>query len=582
MAIFFPSAWLYGLPIDPTSLRSRGGSRKRSVFDHHASTPSVCPVSHVPQHPDAMPPHDDTSLMILNASISEVHQHVALLRRIRNSYVSPLCRMPYEIIVKIMAFVPDQNDDCQRVSLLLAKTGPICHRIWSILEGSPQFWGHVDLSYPNSLTFMARCQGRPTRLWVRYGSSEGWNTRIISSLFHWLNIPTSSVELLEELKFHGTQGDFDRLSWIHRDSLPRLHSLTVVSDRGQYGWVPEITETWTILNKFTAGLRSIKLKQVTIPWMTCLTSHLVNLDLDYSQIAEEVPISMSSFVELLALCTRLETLRLNCAGPETQEEDTAHDPGDDPVYPTRLRVFEISDDALNIAYIMNNIKLPDTTHIRVEPSIDWPEQLVNFTLPRGTRISNVEGLIKWNAGRESTISMGTTDFVYHTDVDDEEFMETFRFTFHFPFAELATFSTHALTTLELDFGLDFEPDREVWYTVLVSLPALLRLSCASTGLRSCHLAPKLFAELGKGSHDDVHCAKLRELDLSKFELHGVKLVHDILQVLRERNKAGVRIQRLSLRHKSFEALTIDSLRALRLCVAEVELPVAADEETPVF
>ena len=537
------------------------------------------PVSYAPPHPDTMPSQDDASLTILNASISETHQHIAVLRRIRNSYVSPLCRMPYEIIVKIIAFLPDQTEDDERFSLQVAETGPICHRIWSILKGSPQFWGHVDLSYPNSLTFIARCQGRPTRLWVRHGPPEGRNARIMTSLLHWLNIPTSSVESLEELRFFGTQGDFDRLSWIYDDPLPRLHSLTVVSDRIQYGWVPEITETWTILAQFPAGLRSIRLKQVTIPWTICLTSHLINLDLDYSQIAEEVPISMPYFVELLALCTRLETLRLNCAGPETQEEDIAHDPSDDPVHPTNLQVFEISDDALNIAYIMNNLKLPDTTHIRVEPSIDWPEQLVNFTLPRGTRVSNTEGLIKWHAGRESTISMGTTEFIYHTDINDEEFMETFRFTFHFPFAEFAAFSTRALTTLELDFDLEFEPDREVWYTVLVSLPALLRLSCASKGITSCHFAPKFFAELGKGSHDDVHCAMLKELDLSKFDLHDMKLVQDIIHVLRERNEAGVRIQKLSLRHGSFEALAFDSLRAFRSFVAQVELPKVVDEET---
>ena len=573
----FSISALYGLSLDPISFKSRGRSRRSSVFDHHATIPPVRPVSRVPPHQDTMPPQDDISLTILNTAISETHRHTAVLRRIRNSYVSPLCQMPYEIIVKIMAFVPDQNDDDERVSLLLAKTGPICHRIWSILEGSPQFWGHVDLRCPNCPTFMARCQGRPTRLWVQYGLSEAWNDQIHSSLLHWLALPTFSVELLEELRFHGTQGDFDKFSWMYDDPLPRLHSLTVVSDRIQYGWAPEITEMWTISARFPAGLRSIKLKQVTIPWVTCLTSHLVDLDLDYSQIAEEVPISMASFVELLVLCTRLETLRLNCAGPETQEEDTAHDPSDDPVHPTNLRVFAISDDALNIAYIMNNLRLPDTTQIRVEPSIDWPEQLVNFTLPRGTRISNADGLIKWKAGRESTISMGTTEFIYHTDVDDEEFMETFRFTFHFPFAEFAAFSTRALTTLELDFDLEFEPDREVWYTVLVSLPALLRLSCASSKMMSCHFAPKFFAELGKGSHDDVHCTRLEELDLSKFDLHDTKLAHDILCVLRERNNAGFRIQRLSLRHESFEALPFDSLRAFRLCVGEVELPIAVEE-----
>lgn len=525
-----------------------------------------------------MPSLDDTSLTMLDTSISKAHEHMATLRRTRNSFVSPLCRMPYEIIVKIISFVPDPNQDDEYVSQILARTGPICHRIWSILKDSPRFWGHVDFSHRNSLTFIARCKGRPTRLLIRYGSSEGQNSWTTTALIHWFRIPTFSVESLEEFMFYGTQGDFDRLALICADPLPRLHSLTVVSDRIHHGWVPEIIETWAILGEFPAGLRSIKLKQVTISWATCLTNHLVNLDLDYSQIAEEIPISMPVFVELLALCTRLETLRLNCAGPETQDEDLAHVPGANPVHLTNLRVFEISDDALNIAYIMNNLKLPDTTRIRAEPSIDWPEQLVNFTLPRTTRITPTEGLIKWIAGQQSTLSMGTTEFVYHTDIEDEEFMETFKLTFHCPFLEFVAFSTRALTALELDFDLEFEPDQEVWSAILTALPALQRLSCTSTGIVSCHFAPKFFAELGKGSPGDIHCPKLKELDLSEFDLHDVKLTRDILHFLYDRSKAGAQIQKLFLRHRSFGVLTFELLRVFRMCVAEVELSKAVDEE----
>jgi len=44
--------------------------------------------------------------------------------------------------------------------------------------------------------------------------------------------------------------------------------------------------------------------------------------------------------------------------------------------------------------------------------------------------------------------MGPTNFVYHTNIDDEEFIETFRFTFHCPFLDFAGFSTHDLTALE--------------------------------------------------------------------------------------------------------------------------------------
>ena len=90
---------------------------------------------------------------------------------------------------------------------------------------------------------------------------------------------------------------------------------------------------------------------------------------------------MSSFAHLLALCTRLKRLCLNCTGPKKISYI--------PLAPTLallpdLRVREIYDDALNIAYIMNGLRLSDAT--RVQPSIDWLAELVNFALPRGTRI----------------------------------------------------------------------------------------------------------------------------------------------------------------------------------------------------
>jgi hypothetical protein len=517
---------------------------------------------------------DDEFRTMRDLSISKVHEHLAALRRMRNSLVSPLCRMPYEIIAKIVSFVPDPSDGDEHSSLLIAKSGPICNHVWSILKDTPKFWGHVDFNQRDSLTNLFRCRGRPSRLWIRYGPSETRNSWTTSTLYNWFAIAAPSVELLEEFRFYGTPSDFDIYRWIFANPLPLLHTLTVVSGRIQYSWVPEIIETWAISGQFPAGLRSVTLKQVLIPWETLLTSHLVDLDLDYSQTSEGLPIFMSTFVELLSLCSRLETLRLFCAGPETQDDNLAHTPGANPAHLTSLRVFEISDDALNIAYIMNHLKFPDATHIHIEPSIDFPEHLVSFTLPGLTRISPFEGLVRWSAGQESTLSLGNTKFTYHMDVDDEEFMETFMFTFDAPFVEFAGFSACALTALELDFDHEFEPRQIVWFTVLASLPALQRLSCSSTPFASRYFAPKFFAELGKGSQGEIHCPKLKELDLSRFDIYDVDLVSVILLALYRRDKAGFPVQKFSS-SKSFESSELDVFRRR---ASAMESPKVLDRE----
>ena len=509
--------------------------------------------------------------------ISGVHDHIAILRRIRNSLVSPLCRMPYEIIVKMISFVPNPDEEDEHVSVLLAKMGPICHYVWSILKDTQKFWGHVDFNHHDSVISLLRCRGRPTRVWVRYGPSEARNSWTNTTLHNWHLSSTRSVESLEEFRFFGTSGDFDGYKWIFADPLPRLHTLTVVSGRIQYSWVPETIETWSLSGRFLAGLRSITLKQVLIPWETCLTSHLVDLNLDYSQTTEGVPITMSTFVELLSLCTSLETLRLCCAGPDTQDEGVAHVPSNNPAHLISLRLFEIFDDALNIAYIMNNLKLPDTASIHIEPSIDWPEQLVNSALPRATRIAPTEGLIRWDAGQESTVSMGNTEFTYQMDIDDEDFMQAFRATFNNPFVQLTQLSTSAITTLELDFDLEFEPGQAVWFAVLAALPALKRLSCTSRGPMSHYFAPKFFSELGVATAGGVHCPQLQELDLSKFDFSDMRLVYWVLRALDERHKAGFPVEKI-FRNKTCDVV---NLPAFQRRVAEVGLIRALSEEPSV-
>ena len=502
---------------------------------------------------------DDDSWTRLSLSISNVREHFAALRRLRNSLASPLCRMPYEIIVRIVSLVPDPNEEDEHASLLLAKSGPICYHVWSILLDTPEFWGHVNFNQRDSITFLRRCRGRPIRLWIRYSPSEARNSWTTTTLDYWMLIPTFSVEILEELRFYGHQADFEMFRWIFLQPLPRLHTITIVSGRLQYtDWVPEITDTWTISGLLPAGLRSITLKQVHIPWENILTSHLIDLDLDYSQ-TDWAPISMSSFVQLLSLCTRLETLRLSSAGPDTQDRDLAHVPGTSPVHLANLRTFCISDDALNIAYIMNNLKLPDTASIFIEPSVDWPENLVSLSLPRTTRIRPTDGLLKWYIGQESTMSMGNTEFTYCIDTDDDQFIEAFRETFDNPFVEFVSYSTSALTDLDLDFDLEFEPNQGIWSSVLANLPALQRLSCASSGPTSRNFAPKFFAELGRGAHGGIHCQNLEQVDLSFFDFFDLGLKWVVLSCWKQRHDAGHPIRKFTF-NRGFEAGNFDQFQ----------------------
>ena len=472
--------------------------------------------------------------------------------------------MPYEVIVKIFSSIADPNDKGEYPSLLLVKSGPICSHIWSILKGTPGLWGYVDFNQPESRTFLLRCHGRPTHIWIRYGPSEVRNSWVTATLDSWLALPPS-VESLEEFRFYGDPSDFDRFQWIFANPLPQFNSLTLVSGRTRYSREPEDFESWPALSQFPTSLRSITLKQVHIPWETCFTSHIINLDMDYSNVFDDRgEISMSSFVELLSLCTRLETLRLFYVGPGIEDETPAYIPSTNPAHLTNLRVFDITAHSYNIAYTMSHLQLPDTARIYICPTVNYPEQLVSSTLPEAMRISPAKGLIKWKMGERFTLSMGTTEFTYNIDPDHHEFMETFMLTFESPFVEFVGYSTCAVTTLELDFTSEFEPNRIAWFAVLDALPALQRLSCASRGIASRYFAPKFFAELGRGSNGQTHCPKLEELDLLKFELSD-RIVNLILHNLTLRYKAGFPIQRI-LPSTSFEALDPERLRLMRLRV----------------
>ena len=102
---------------------------------------------------------------------------------------------------------------------------------------------------------------------------------------------------------------------------------------------------------FPAGLRLIRVKQVFVSKKTHLTSHLVDLCLNYSRMTEEVE---------TAVCSFLERLHLHYTGPRTWDEGIAHSPQRQPIQLTTRETHPARD---SLSKVWGKIHPPTTlTH----------------------------------------------------------------------------------------------------------------------------------------------------------------------------------------------------------------------------
>ena len=180
---------------------------------------------------------------------------------------------------------------------------------------------------------------------------------------------------------------------------------------------------------------------------------------------------------------------------------------------------------------------------RTKPSRIFPAPIPpSHRSPSGTR------------GRGPPYPWGTPSLQYRMDADDHEFRETFTLMFESP---LVGYSTCALTTLELDFGFEFEQHGLRSLTLFPPPMTPVYLERHRTTL----LCPEDFCRIGERK-------KWRDpkLDLSKLELSN-HIVNLILHNFTLHRGAGFSILRILLR-EGFEALDPERLRLQRPRVLE--------------
>ena len=142
------------------------------------------------------------------------------------------------------------------------------------LVDPPTFWGRVDFNQRECPAFLLRCRGRPTRIWIRCSPSEVRNPWITATLQGWLTYPLSIGRIVERVQVLRRQKRFRQVPADLCQSTPTAQR----PDRSIQKNAVQLRSR-TLQNLAIPGsiLRLIASKQVIIPWETCFTSHIVNV-----------------------------------------------------------------------------------------------------------------------------------------------------------------------------------------------------------------------------------------------------------------------------------------------------------------
>ena len=406
--------------------------------------------------------------------------------RLRNSQHAAILRTPSEILVSILRQVIKTSPGYQEAVQLITS---ICYYLRTLVFGTPELWGFINMRGPLGPLFLERCQWNPISVvpYFMEGDPQS-NARIHTCLNYWKSIPNLHLTRVELLEFCGTREDFAALSWIFNYHMPNLETLTLASGTlvKEVAHLEEAAETWNINPSTHRTLKDVHLQQIFVPWASNIFYGLSALYLDYRGfIPGAVSIPMDAFLQVLSRSPRLKKCCLCFAIPLCHSQELLQDtrPTQTIDFPL-LEELTLFDKTLNVAYLLRHLRYPTTTKtlLKVDTPPDRLEGLLSTLFPPNSNpvfdSAPQVALQRTHMELRPALVIGHTTIQYLDQwggmlVGPNDIMHT---TFTLPLAEVVHRAGPSVRFLKirLDCGLVVQPT--VWKDILESLPNLEELS----------------------------------------------------------------------------------------------------------
>jgi len=460
------------------------------------------------------------------------------------------------------------HNDHRPSSLILTA---ICHQLRETGIASPQLWRTVDLTIPLiAELFLERCKYDPHTL-IKFPSASE------SPLACPDNNPRRDA-LWEKLQSR----TFNRLRSIVFEGSRREFPLMVVGILQKAPnvsnlhlrnyWSPPGQElTWPVSDPIP-NLSTLRLSGFSICWTSPLLRNLTQLVLDSNPFES----STESFLTGLANCPNLETLGLTHAGPDPLNGH--QDSCGTVVQLRRLREFSLEfRDPFRVAHILSHVGYPGSTklvvHVPVDVNTDIPE-IISQVLPR----RNAQTIQQFRNSTALTIYLGPDP---HFSIDNLliRFQEP---GFHFwsrrnpqvltRFASkiVQVVGGDTIASLNVEARGNSPPDG-MWELLLHGLPQLERICYHHLGKGEGEpLVNSFVSVFSQPFEGSPVCPRLQRLELPKGMLIQDASVTILKRALTERDACGRRLKLIGLSGDTTEVDDRLVLEPFRDLVDEVE------------
>jgi F-box-like len=313
---------------------------------------------------------------IIDRDIAHLEESIRALKSRRNE-LSPISRLPVEILCKIFSLIEDNVSD-----IFYFKLGRLGspeswtnfsqvsqHWRFSALS-APELWTKIPLNHPRWAQEML-IRSKMAKLTIRSGSSfEASNPKTIETVRSCLN----QMNRVEEIKLTAIPGMI--LEEIFRDlpkSAPQLRTLCIGigGHLFRYGGTATGFSIHEDILCDTERLRCVELIKCKISWDSRLLTGLTRLTLEDSLIANS---SITQFLHALQRMPALTDLHLKDSIPDGPESLSTYPVVDLPC----LRVLNISSSVGSLTAVLRHIDFPHSAILNLTCKENQSTQ-INFS-----------------------------------------------------------------------------------------------------------------------------------------------------------------------------------------------------------
>ena len=283
--------------------------------------------------------------------------------RARNITHSPLLRLPYEALVRILLFAMGDTKRTPAWTTIL----PTCHHLCQTILSTPGLWGRVYCFPPEKLVKRFEMAAwSPTEIYAHLFMESG-GKKVKAALDSVRSGCRLSRDRIHTLEFCGKVDVWPHFSWIFDEPFPNLKHLSISFVMSPNLVVP-------LVASIGSHLETLSIDNVKIPVSSHLFCNLKNLHVGFSQKRNVRPLAMHQLITMLNSSPCLETLSLSQIRPKAL--------GSDDGQPRRiatlshLKSFKLKDRTSEAVSILDRLNLPAIVSLTLDLSEFVPSDIL--------------------------------------------------------------------------------------------------------------------------------------------------------------------------------------------------------------